>query len=387
MLRRLHPEQPASFEFTPANLEWAKAQMTKFPVGRQASAIIPLLFRAQEQEGWLSRPAIEYVAEMLDMPYMRALEVATFYFMFQLSPVGSVAHLQICGTTSCMICGAEDLMKVCKEKIAPEPFQLSADGKFSWEEVECLGACANAPMMQVGKDYYEDLTEESLAKIIDDMAKGDVPKPGSQTGRFSSEPASGLTSCAETAGEKEDYNGSVGLAVGIGDTIKRIDGTEVPLAAPWQSSGQRGPIGTMGQERPRSAVQQDEARKAAKAAAPAAPAKAPEPAPAAKTGASEPVEAGEKPAMLEAPRDGQADDLKMIKGVGPKLEQLLHSMGVYHFDQIAAWSEAELAWVDANLEGFKGRASRDEWVAQAQNLATGAETEFSARAKKDGIYE
>ncbi|OOY11048.1 NADH-quinone oxidoreductase subunit E [Thioclava marina] len=387
MLRRLHPEQPASFEFTPANLEWAKAQMTKFPVGRQASAIIPLLFRAQEQEGWLSRPAIEYVAEMLDMPYMRALEVATFYFMFQLSPVGSVAHLQICGTTSCMICGAEDLMKVCKEKIAPEPFQLSADGKFSWEEVECLGACANAPMMQVGKDYYEDLTEESLAKIIDDMAKGDVPKPGSQTGRFSSEPASGLTSCAETAGEKEDYNGSVGLAVGIGDTIKRIDGTEVPLAAPWQSSGQRGPIGTMGQERPRSAVQQDEARKAANAAAPAAPAKAPEPAPAAKTGASEPVEAGEKPAMLEAPRDGQADDLKMIKGVGPKLEQLLHSMGVYHFDQIAAWSEAELAWVDANLEGFKGRASRDEWVAQAQNLATGAETEFSARAKKDGIYE
>lgn len=387
MLRRLHPEQPASFEFTPANLEWAKAQMTKFPVGRQASAIIPLLFRAQEQEGWLSRPAIEYVAEMLDMPYMRALEVATFYFMFQLSPVGSVAHLQICGTTSCMICGAEDLMKVCKEKIAPEPFQLSADGKFSWEEVECLGACANAPMMQVGKDYYEDLTEESLAKIIDDMAKGDVPKPGSQTGRFSSEPASGLTSCAETAGEKEDYNGSVGLAVGIGDTIKRIDGTEVPLAAPWQSSGQRGPIGTMGQERPRSAVQQDEARKAAKAAAPAAPAKAPEPAPAAKTGASEPVEAGEKPAMLEAPRDGQADDLKMIKGIGPKLEQLLHSMGVYHFDQIAAWSEAELAWVDANLEGFKGRASRDEWVAQAQNLATGAETEFSARAKKDGIYE
>ncbi|TNF16151.1 MAG: NADH-quinone oxidoreductase subunit E [Rhodobacteraceae bacterium] len=387
MLRRLHPEQPASFEFTPANLEWAKAQMTKFPVGRQASAIIPLLFRAQEQEGWLSRPAIEYVAEMLDMPYMRALEVATFYFMFQLSPVGSVAHLQICGTTSCMICGAEDLMKVCKEKIAPEPFQLSADGKFSWEEVECLGACANAPMMQVGKDYYEDLTEESLAKIIDDMAKGDVPKPGSQTGRFSSEPASGLTSCAETAGEKEDYNGSVGLAVGIGDTIKRIDGTEVPLAAPWQSSGQRGPIGTMGQERPRSAVQQDEARKAAKAAAPAAPAKAPEPAPAAKTGASEPVEAGEKPAMLEAPRDGQADDLKMIKGVGPKLEQLLHSMGVYHFDQIAAWSEAELAWVDANLEGFKGRASRDEWVAQAQNLAIGAETEFSARARKDGIYE
>ncbi|OWY17044.1 NADH-quinone oxidoreductase subunit E [Thioclava sp. JM3] len=411
MLRRLYPEQPDSFEFTPENLAWAKAQMTKFPVGRQASAIIPLLFRAQEQEGWLSRPAIEYVAEMLDMPYMRALEVATFYFMFQLAPVGSVAHLQICGTTSCMICGAEDLMKVCKEKIAPEPFQLSEDGKFSWEEVECLGACANAPMMQVGKDYYEDLTEESLAKLIDEMGNGTVPKPGSQTGRFSSEPASGLTALIETKGDKEDYNYSVARALAIGDTIKRIDGTEVPLEAPWQSSGQRGPIGTMGQERPRSAAQQDEARKAAKKTE-AKPAKG---TPADKTGVTEAeapatsksvprskrepvgteadakadtaVSEGEQPKLLDAPRDGGADDLKMIKGVGPKLETLLHSMGIYHFDQIAAWSDAELAWVDANLEGFKGRASRDDWKGQAEKLASGAETEFSSRAKKDGIYE
>ncbi|PFG62787.1 NADH dehydrogenase subunit E [Thioclava sp. ES.031] len=408
MLRRLYPEQPDSFEFTPENLAWAKAQMTKFPVGRQASAIIPLLFRAQEQEGWLSRPAIEYVAEMLDMPYMRALEVATFYFMFQLAPVGSVAHLQICGTTSCMICGAEDLMKVCKEKIAPEPFQLSEDGKFSWEEVECLGACANAPMMQVGKDYYEDLTEERLAELIDEMGKGDVPKPGSQTGRFSSEPASGLTALTESKGDKEEYNASVDLAVDIGDTIKRIDGTEVPLAAPWQSSGQRGPIGTMGQERPRSAAQQDEARKAAKKTE-AKPAKD---APADKTGVTkseaqatskarpeskrEPegteaeaaeAETGEKPKLLDAPRDGGADDLKMIKGVGPKLETLLHSMGIYHFDQIAGWTDAELAWVDSNLEGFKGRATRDDWKGQAEKLASGAETEFSSRAKKDRIYE
>ncbi|OOY17716.1 NADH-quinone oxidoreductase subunit E [Thioclava sp. DLFJ4-1] len=412
MLRRLYPEQPDSFEFTPENLAWAKAQMTKFPVGRQASAIIPLLFRAQEQEGWLSRPAIETVAEMLDMPYMRALEVATFYFMFQLAPVGSVAHLQICGTTSCMICGAEDLMKVCKEKIAAEPFQLSDDGKFSWEEVECLGACANAPMMQVGKDYYEDLTEESLAKLIDEMGKGDVPKPGSQTGRFSSEPASGLTALTESKGDKEEYNASVGWALAIGDTIKRIDGTEVPLAAPWQSSGQRGPIGTMGQERPRSAAQQDEARKAAKKTE-AKPAKD---TPADKTGVTkseaqatskarpeskrEPegtkadakpetaqAEAGEKPKLLDAPRDGGADDLKMIKGVGPKLETLLHSMGIYHFDQIAGWTDAELAWVDSNLEGFKGRATRDDWKGQAEKLASGAETEFSSRAKKDGIYE
>lgn len=260
MLRRLHHEQPASFAFTPANYAWAQAQMTKFPVGRQASAVIPLLFRAQEQEGWLSKPAIEYVADMLGMAYIRVLEVATFYFMFQLAPVGSVAHIQICGTTSCMICGAEDLMQVCKDKIAPHPFEISADGKFSWEEVECLGACANAPMAQIGKDYFEDLTEASLAKLIDDMAAGYIPNAGSQTGRFSSEPAGGLTSCKETVGDREAYSGSVSRAVNIGDSIKRIDGTEVPLRAPWQMSGQPAPIGIMG-TRPMSAVQQAAAKK------------------------------------------------------------------------------------------------------------------------------
>ena len=165
MLRRLHHEQPDGFAFTPENHKWAEGQITKYPEGRQASAIIPLLWRAQEQEGWLSRPAIEYVCDMLGLAHIRGLEVATFYFMFQLHPVGSVAHIQICGTTSCMICGAEDLMAVCKDKIAKKPHQLSSDGKFSWEEVECLGACANAPMAQIGKDYYEDLTEERLARL------------------------------------------------------------------------------------------------------------------------------------------------------------------------------------------------------------------------------
>ena len=176
MLRRLHAHQPEGFAFTPANQAWAEAQITKFPPGRQASAIIPLLFRAQEQEGWLSRPAIEHVADMLGMARIRALEVATFYFMFQLRPVGSVAHLQICGTTSCMICGAEDLIAVCKRVIAPRPHELSPDGKFSWEEVECLGACANAPMAQIGKDYYEDLSPEGLERLIARMAAGEVPR-------------------------------------------------------------------------------------------------------------------------------------------------------------------------------------------------------------------
>ena len=232
MLRRLSLTQPESFEFTPRNLEWARAQMTKFPEGRQQSAIIPVLWRAQEQEGWLSRPAIEYVADLLGMPYIRALEVATFYFMFQLHPVGKIANIQICGTTTCMICGAEELIRVCRGKIAPTPHTLSADGNFSWEEVECLGACSNAPMAQIGKDYYEDLTAEKLSALIDALAAGQLPVPGPQNGRFSSEPLGGAT--ALTGVDKaEEYNASAARAVKLRDTVKRIDGTEVPIITPW----------------------------------------------------------------------------------------------------------------------------------------------------------
>ncbi len=348
MLRRLHPDQPESFAFTPANQAWAEAQISKYPEGRQASAIIPLLWRAQEQHGWLTRPAIEYVADMLDMAYIRALEVATFYFMFQLQPVGSVAHVQVCGTTSCMICGAEDLIAVCREKIAPRAHQLSEDGRFSWEEVECLGACANAPMAQIGKDYFEDLTTESLAALLDALARGEVPIPGPQNVRFSSEPLTGLTSLETYDSGHTKYNASVQRAVDLGDTVKRIDGTEVPLSTPWRGT---------------------------ETAAHATP----EPTPPAAESAAVVVQA--RPASLDAPRDTGADDLKMIKGVGPKLEDLLHRLGFYHFDQIAAWTPEEVAWVDENLEGFKGRVTRDDWVAQAKLLASGQETEFSKRAK------
>ncbi len=223
-LRRLHPDQPDSFAFTPANLDWALAQMAKYPEGRQASAIIPLLWRAQEQEGWLTRPAIEAVADMLGLARIRALEVATFYMMFHLAPVGSVAHVQVCGTTPCMLCGSESLVDVCREKIAPEPHGLSPDGKLSWEEVECLGACANAPMAQIGKDYYEDLTPESFAALLDAIARGEVPRPGSQKGRFASEPASGFTSLAAPARGRMKANVSVTLAEAKGDTLARITG-------------------------------------------------------------------------------------------------------------------------------------------------------------------
>lgn len=232
MLRRLHSEQPASFEFTPANLDWAKAQIAKYPEGRQASAVIPLLWRAQEQEGWVSRPAIEVIARLLDLAYIRVLEVATFYFMFQLQPTGSVTHIQVCGTTSCMICGAEDLVKVCRERISPRAHELSADGKFTWEEVECLGACANAPMAQIGKDYYEDLTAESFAALLDGFAAGQVPVPGSQNGRFSSEPI-GVVTSLEGGPRNERANAAVTLALAMGDTAVRITG-ETPAPRNWE---------------------------------------------------------------------------------------------------------------------------------------------------------
>jgi NADH-quinone oxidoreductase subunit E len=355
MLRRLHPVQPASFAFTPANLAWAKGQISKYPTGRQASAIIPLLWRAQEQEGWLSRPAIEHVADMLDLAYIRALEVATFYFMFQLQPVGSVAHIQICGTTSCMICGAEDLVAVCKELVNPKAHALSADGKFSWEEVECLGACANAPMAQIGKDYYEDLTPAKLRDLITRFSNGEVPVPGPQNGRYAAEPLSGLTSLKTAESGRKQYNASAQAAVDLGDTIKRIDGTEVPLTMPW--------LGTVAKTSPaKTAAAKPAAKAKPKPAAPVAAATAP---------AQPKAKAQTKPKALKSARGGKPDDLKIIVGIGPKLEILCHKLGFFHFDQLAAWTDAEIAWVDDNLEGFKGRVTRDKWVEQARVLAAG----------------
>ncbi|WP_395539732.1 NADH-quinone oxidoreductase subunit E [Neotabrizicola sp. sgz301269] len=410
MLRRLHPVQPESFAFTPANLAWAKGQITKYPEGRQASAVIPLLWRAQEQEGWLSRPAIEHVAQMLGMAYIRVLEVATFYFMFQLQPVGTVAHIQICGTTSCMICGAEDLIAVCKELVSKTPHTLSADGKFSWEEVECMGACANAPMAQIGKDYYEDLTAEKLRELIGRFSTGEVPVPGPQNGRYAAEPLTGLTSLKEFESGRKQYNASAQLAVDIGDSVKRIDGTEVPLSTPWlgkpeaakkaaapgaePTPGKRAKADETGvtvQEAPAKSTGKPETDGNAPEATPAATPEAKAPAPKGKAAtaagtpitpattakakaavpAAAPVEAGQKPAALAAARGGKADDLKLIWGIGPKLEALCNRLGFYHFDQIAAWTPAEVAWVDENLEGFKGRVSRDRWVAQAKHLAAG----------------
>ncbi|UPJ45520.1 NADH-quinone oxidoreductase subunit NuoE [Bradyrhizobium sp. 40] len=199
-VRRLAPKevQPASFALTEENLAFAKQQIAKYPAGRQASAVIAILWRVQEQhDGWVSEAAIRAVADMLDMPYIRVLEVATFYTMFQLAPVGKKAHVQVCGTTPCRLRGAEDLIHVCEHRIHHEPFHLSKDGNFSWEEVECLGACVNAPMVLIGKDTYEDLTKESFGKVLDGFASGNPPKPGPQNGRQFSAPTGGPTTLKE----------------------------------------------------------------------------------------------------------------------------------------------------------------------------------------------
>jgi NADH-quinone oxidoreductase subunit E len=184
--------QPKDFAFTAENRAWAEQQIKKYPDGRQASAVIPLLWRAQEQAGgWLPQKAIEHVADMLGMAKIRVLEVATFYTMFLLSPVGRRAHVQVCGTTPCRLRGADALFEVCARKIHPEPLHVSADGNFSWEEVECLGACVNAPMVLIWNDTYEDLTAESFEKVLDGFTNGKPVKPGPQIDRHFSAPVGG----------------------------------------------------------------------------------------------------------------------------------------------------------------------------------------------------
>jgi NADH-quinone oxidoreductase subunit E len=198
-VRRLADEQPASFEFTPENSRWAEGQIAKYPEGRQASAVIPLLWQAQKQNDyWLSQKAIEKVADLLDMPYIRVLEIATFYTMFNLAPVGRY-FVQMCGTTPCMLRGSDDIKAVLERRIGAQR-EVSTDGNFSWLEVECLGACCNAPMVQINDDYYEDLSTENFEKLLDDLAAGRPVHKGSQTGRKTSEPAGGLTSLTNLYG-------------------------------------------------------------------------------------------------------------------------------------------------------------------------------------------
>lgn len=394
-VRRLAEEavQPASFAFTEENAAWARQAIKKYPEGRQASAVIPLLMRAQEQEGWVSRATIEYVADMLGMPYIRVLEVATFYTQFQIKPVGTRAHVQVCGTTPCMLRGAGDLMEVCRSKIHPEQLHTNADGTLSWEEVECQGACVNAPMVMIFKDTYEDLTPERLAEIIDEFeaGKGGEVPAGPQNGRTFSAPQAGLTTLTdETVFFKESRDREEKARA-------RAAGAEAATVAPTQAAKPKtDAIETSPAIRTPSKVKASPAAEAAvsvkapagdKAAADKAASGKPrshsgKPAEAAHAFRS-PELGGDRPAVsLDDPnrpaaidRPAQPDDLQMIAGVGPKNERLLNELGIYTFAQIAAWKAAEREWVDSYLR-FKGRIEREEWVRQAEALARGGEAEY-----------
>ncbi|WP_417693033.1 NADH-quinone oxidoreductase subunit NuoE [Roseibium sp.] len=433
-VRRLAAEQPESFEFTPENLAWAHKVINRYPAGRQASAVIPLLWRAQEQhEGWVTEPAIRYIAALLDMPHIRVLEVATFYTMFQLQPVGKKAHIQVCGTTPCMLRGAGNLIKICQSRIAAHMHEISEDGDFSWEEVECLGACVNAPMVQIFKDTYEDLTEETFNTLLDNIEAGNEVTPGPQNGRRFGMAEGGQTTLTEIDDDTRGVlpqplvvNGSepishhfAGAAINTGG--KDYDGVPTPAEDAVAKVVQAHAAKMTEEEhnaKPKSpdtaAAKEAEAKASSPAAkdqnkgkpdaggrpevevarsggektssddktAPgtAAPAKAV----ATKTEPAEDATEEQKPELLLAPADGKADDLKQLKGVGPKLEATLNEMGIYHFSQIAAWGPAEVVWVDSRLK-FKGRIERDGWIDQSKILAEGGETEFSKRVAKGEV--
>lgn len=376
-VRRLAAEQPADFAFTQDNLQWAEQQIAKYPEGRQASAVIPLLWKAQEQHhGWLPEPAIRRIAEMLGMPVIRVMEVATFYTMFNLSPVGE-HFVQLCGTTPCMLRGANALKDVCRKVIGDER-HVSEDGKLSWLEVECLGACSNAPMVQINYDYYEDLTPENFEALLEDLRAGRPVKTGSQVGRSCSAPESGDTSLSDAS----LYDGSV-----VGAWKKRFetqaadaDATEPTSAAKPEEKSR--PEATAAE--PKTSDVKTDAGVGKADDAPKAAGFAAAPAPGAAAEAAATVSDDHKPALLAQARDGKGDDLKLIWGVGPKLEAMLHSMGVFHFDQIAAWTEENLAWVDQNLGSFKGRAVRERWIVQGKVLAEGGtEQDAEDAARRD----
>ncbi|MFD0917473.1 NADH-quinone oxidoreductase subunit NuoE [Pseudahrensia aquimaris] len=347
--------QPQAFSFNRDNAAWAKKKLKDYPKERKASGVIPLLMRAQEQDGWVTKAAIEHIAEMLEMPMIRVLEVATFYTQFQLAPVGTKAHIQVCGTTPCMLRGSEDLMKVCKKKIAPNPFELNAEGTLSWEEVECQGACVNAPMVMIFKDTYEDLTPERLEEIIDDFeaGKGDSVKPGPQIDRIYSAPIGGLTSLTEADAKPTKRKATNAKAEKPAATKAARPASHVATTSPAVET----PVGKA-------------ASKKAVAKKSTARAKAATPSP--KKAAAKAADAGKPPAMK---KPKQPDDLKLIAGVGPKIEGILNELGVYKFEQIVKWKKAEREWVDGYLR-FSGRIERDEWTKQAKALAKGGRDEY-----------
>jgi NADH-quinone oxidoreductase subunit E len=364
-VRRLAPAdiQPKEFSFTAENLDWAKRQIANYPEGRAASAVLPVLWRAQEQHGgWLPQKAIECVAALLGMAKIRVLEVATFYTMFLLQPVGRKAHVQWCGTTPCLLRGGEEIKKVCERRIDHEPFHVSADGDFSWEEVECLGACVNAPMVLIGKDTFEDLTPETFEKVLDALARGETPKPGPQNGRQFSAPIGGDTTLTDSPTDVPHLPASAA-------TTQPAAAEPEPAAEPVKI--QVAPAPVVPSPTPDAAI----AAPAKDTEALAEAEEADISATLAKLGKDATPEqkadaVGARPQGLAAPRADTSDNLQRIKGIGRVNEQKLNALGIFHFDQIAGWGRPEIRWVGTYLS-FPGRIDRENWVSQATKLAAG----------------
>jgi NADH-quinone oxidoreductase subunit E len=399
-VRRLADEalQPAEFAFSNDNAKWAEAKMAEYPTGRQQSAVIPLLMRAQEQDGWITRAAIESIAKMLGMAYIRVLEVATFYTQFQLKPVGTRAHIQVCGTTPCMLRGAEDLRAVCQHKINHEPFETNASGTLSWEEVECLGACVNAPMVAIFQDTYEDLTAARLEEIIDafDAGKGDTIKPGPQIDRLTSAAAAGRTTLLEQPTKyREKFVPPPAPEVPAAAAPALAAAVAAPAAPTPTTKGRPGDVSEENAPALKepsagakvSVAKAEAERKQADASAKAdgQPAKAMRPdatgaeSPAGKLdggkAVGKPDQSASSPAPLFAAPAGAPDDLKLIAGIGPKLEGELNAIGINKFSQIAAFGADDVAKVDGAIS-FKGRIGRDNWIKQAEALAKGGVAEY-----------
>ena len=322
--RRLAIRQPKEFSLSASAKTEIANWVKKYPKGRQRSALIPALWIAQKDNGgWLPELALRELGDMLDMAYIRVYEVATFYTMFNLEPVG-VHYVQLCGTTPCWLRGSDDLIAMLKRKIGPQR-SISEDGKLSWLEVECLGSCANAPMVQISNGdsdhYYEDLTAESLEAVLDDLVAGKKPKEGPQNSRHTSEPEGGA------------------LAL---NTVGLYNKSKTPTKLP--NAGKKAVI-TRHADDPKGTRATIAGRKN-------------------KPKAPKPTKAQAKPKVLytDGPTDGAPDDLKQIKGIGPKFEGDLNSKGIYYFKQIGAWKAADVKMVEGVIDSIPGRIKRDEWV-------------------------
>ena len=342
--RRLAIRQPESYELSAQAKKEINVWVKKYPKARQRSALIPALWIAQKDAGgWLPEAALRALGDMLDMAYIRVYEVATFYTMFNLEPVGT-HYVQLCGTTPCWLRGSDDLIAMLKRKIGPQR-SISADGKLSWLEVECLGSCANAPMVQISNDtgdhYYEDLTAESLEAVLDDLVAGKTPKSGPQNSRFTSEPEGG----AKALLSDDIYNQETAL--------KALPNAGKKSAVIYHAADPKGRRATVTGRKKKPKAPAPIKKKPVKKTA---------------------VKKAAKPKVLytDGPTDGAPDDLKKIKGIGPKFEGDLNGKGVYYFRQIAAWKKADVKMVEDIIDSFPGRIERDEWIKQAKSLAKSA---------------